>query len=173
MSSCVGFVVDKVALGKVFSEYFGFPCQFAFHRLLHDHYLSSGQAVAAEPGGLSLTPWEASNKPNTVRRAKGAGRRRTPCNAFLVHSALEIGPSGASGFILPLLRLRQSFTSSSHCSESLLKSPLSRGPQLTLSLYRYPCVPRSTYSSTLKIRAVNIFRLHGVKFQKTVIIVEP
>jgi hypothetical protein len=22
------FVVDKVALGQVFSEYFGFPCQF-------------------------------------------------------------------------------------------------------------------------------------------------
>jgi hypothetical protein len=23
----VGFVVDKVALGQVFSDYFGFPCQ--------------------------------------------------------------------------------------------------------------------------------------------------
>jgi hypothetical protein len=23
----VGFVVDKVALGQIFSEYFGFPCQ--------------------------------------------------------------------------------------------------------------------------------------------------
>jgi hypothetical protein len=57
----VGFVVDKVALGKVFSEYFGFPCQFAFHQLLHNHphnYLSSvartiGQAVAAVPSGYS------------------------------------------------------------------------------------------------------------------------
>jgi hypothetical protein len=28
------FVVDKVALGQVFSEYFGFPCQFSFHQLL-------------------------------------------------------------------------------------------------------------------------------------------
>jgi hypothetical protein len=27
----VGFLVDKAALGQVFSEYFGFPCQ-AFHR---------------------------------------------------------------------------------------------------------------------------------------------
>jgi hypothetical protein len=27
------FVVDKVALGQVFSEYFGFPCQFSFHQL--------------------------------------------------------------------------------------------------------------------------------------------
>jgi hypothetical protein len=26
-SGHVGFVVDKVALGQVFSEYFGFPCQ--------------------------------------------------------------------------------------------------------------------------------------------------
>jgi hypothetical protein len=24
----VGFVVDKVALGQLFSQYFGFPCQF-------------------------------------------------------------------------------------------------------------------------------------------------
>jgi hypothetical protein len=27
----VGFVVDKVAMGQVFSEYFGFSCQFSFH----------------------------------------------------------------------------------------------------------------------------------------------
>jgi hypothetical protein len=57
----MGFVVDKVALGQVFSEYFGFPCQFSFHRLLHTHHhLSSGpgtigQLVADVPSGLSLT----------------------------------------------------------------------------------------------------------------------
>jgi hypothetical protein len=28
------FVVDKVALGQVFSKYFGFPCQSSFHQLL-------------------------------------------------------------------------------------------------------------------------------------------
>jgi hypothetical protein len=28
------FVVLKVALERVFSEYFGFSCQFSFHRLL-------------------------------------------------------------------------------------------------------------------------------------------
>jgi hypothetical protein len=27
----VEFVVDKVALGQVFSKYFGFPCQSSFH----------------------------------------------------------------------------------------------------------------------------------------------
>jgi hypothetical protein len=27
----VGKQVDKVALGQVFSEYFGFPCQSSFH----------------------------------------------------------------------------------------------------------------------------------------------
>jgi hypothetical protein len=37
-SGHVGFVVDKVALGQVFSEYFGFPCQFSFQRLLHIHH---------------------------------------------------------------------------------------------------------------------------------------
>jgi hypothetical protein len=30
----VGFVVDKAALGQVYSEYFGFPCQ-SFHQFLH------------------------------------------------------------------------------------------------------------------------------------------
>jgi hypothetical protein len=29
-------VVDKAALGQVFSEYFGFPCQ-SFHEFLHLH----------------------------------------------------------------------------------------------------------------------------------------
>jgi hypothetical protein len=34
----VGFVVDKVASGQVFSEHFGFPCQNClFHKLLHHH----------------------------------------------------------------------------------------------------------------------------------------
>jgi hypothetical protein len=32
------YEVDKVALGQVSSEYFGFPCQFAFHRLLHNYH---------------------------------------------------------------------------------------------------------------------------------------
>jgi hypothetical protein len=58
----VGFVVDEVALGQVFSEYFGFLCQFSFHRLLYiHHHLSSGagttgQLVVGVSSGLSLTP---------------------------------------------------------------------------------------------------------------------
>jgi hypothetical protein len=32
----MGFVVDKAALGQVFSEYLGFPCQ-SFHQYLHHH----------------------------------------------------------------------------------------------------------------------------------------
>jgi hypothetical protein len=39
----VGFVVNKVALGQIFSKYFRFPCQSLFHQLLHNHpHLSSG-----------------------------------------------------------------------------------------------------------------------------------
>jgi hypothetical protein len=48
-TSHVGFVVDKVALGQVFSEYFGFPCQSSFHQLLHNHHhLSSGAGAIAK-----------------------------------------------------------------------------------------------------------------------------
>jgi hypothetical protein len=55
------FVVEKVALGQVSSEYFGFPCQFSFHRLLHAQHLlcgvgTGGQFVAGVPSGLSLKP---------------------------------------------------------------------------------------------------------------------
>jgi hypothetical protein len=39
--SC-GILVDKVALGQVFSEYFVFPRQSSFHQLLHNHHRSSG-----------------------------------------------------------------------------------------------------------------------------------
>jgi hypothetical protein len=36
-SGHAGFVVHKVALGQVLSEYISFPCQFSFHQLLHIH----------------------------------------------------------------------------------------------------------------------------------------
>jgi hypothetical protein len=61
-SGHVVFVVDKVALGHVFSENFSCPCQFSFHRLIHIyHHLSSmagtiGQLVADVPNGSKLTP---------------------------------------------------------------------------------------------------------------------
>jgi hypothetical protein len=44
----VGFVKEKVALGQVFSEYFGFPCQSSFHQLLHNHHQSSGAGTIGQ-----------------------------------------------------------------------------------------------------------------------------
>jgi hypothetical protein len=60
-SGQVGFVVDKVALGQVFSEYFGFPSQSSFHQLLHNHpHLSPGAGTIGQKWpqykGLSPTP---------------------------------------------------------------------------------------------------------------------
>jgi hypothetical protein len=41
-----------VALGQVLSEYFRFPCQFAFHRLLYNHHhLSSGAGTTSQTVG--------------------------------------------------------------------------------------------------------------------------
>jgi hypothetical protein len=49
ISGHVGFVVDKVALGQVFSEYFGFSFQSSFHKLLYNHhYLSSGAGIIGQ-----------------------------------------------------------------------------------------------------------------------------
>jgi hypothetical protein len=42
------FVMDKVAPEHVFFEYFGFSCQFAFHRLLNIHHLSSGAGTIGQ-----------------------------------------------------------------------------------------------------------------------------
>jgi hypothetical protein len=48
-SSHMGFVVDKVELGQVSSEYSSFPCQLSFHRLLHiHHHLSSGAVTIGQ-----------------------------------------------------------------------------------------------------------------------------
>jgi hypothetical protein len=57
-SGNVGFVLDKTALGQIFSNYFGFHCH-SFHRLLHNHHHPSsgagtvGQTVADVPNALS------------------------------------------------------------------------------------------------------------------------
>jgi hypothetical protein len=48
-SAYMRFVVDKVALGQVFSEYFGFPYRYSFHQLLHNHHhLSSGTGTIVQ-----------------------------------------------------------------------------------------------------------------------------
>jgi hypothetical protein len=72
----VGFVVDKVALGQVFSDYFGLPCQFSFHRQLHTHHhLSSGagttgQLLAEVTSEFGLTPPHEIKKVKTKRKPK-------------------------------------------------------------------------------------------------------
>jgi hypothetical protein len=44
----MGFVVEKVALGQVFSEYVGFPCQSSFHQLLHNHLSSEAGTIGQQ-----------------------------------------------------------------------------------------------------------------------------
>jgi hypothetical protein len=75
----MGFVVDKVALEQVFSEYFSFPYQFSFHQLLHTQHLSSGagtidQLMADVPSGLRLTP------PQDSKTKKAIFRDVTACS---------------------------------------------------------------------------------------------
>jgi hypothetical protein len=69
-------MVDKVALGQVFSEYFGFPCQLSFHQLLHIHVIIRGwysrSVVAGVPSGLivSLIPPHELKKLSSVDYSK-------------------------------------------------------------------------------------------------------
>jgi hypothetical protein len=37
-SSNVGFVVDKMSVGEIFSKYFGFPRQFSFQQMFHTYH---------------------------------------------------------------------------------------------------------------------------------------
>jgi hypothetical protein len=65
----MGFVVDKVALGQVFSEYVGFPCESSFHQLLHNHpQISSGAGTIGQKWPqykrLSPTPLAKKKDPN-------------------------------------------------------------------------------------------------------------
>jgi hypothetical protein len=66
-SGRMGFVVDKVALGRNFSEYFSFSWQFLFHRLLHTHHhLSAGAGTRGSAVGLT-TGYGSSNRGVGVR----------------------------------------------------------------------------------------------------------
>jgi hypothetical protein len=50
-----GFVTEEVELGQVFSEYFGFPCQFPVQRMLHTQ-LSFGASISVADIPSKLTP---------------------------------------------------------------------------------------------------------------------
>jgi hypothetical protein len=76
----VGFVVDKVMLGQVFSEYFGFPCKSSFHQLLHNHpHLSSRAGTIGQKlpqyKGLSSTPLAIIKKSNSASVATDTSSR--------------------------------------------------------------------------------------------------
>jgi hypothetical protein len=75
-SGHVGFVVDKVPPGQVFSEYFGFPCPSSFHQLLYNHHnLSSGACTIGQwwpqyqVDSRQSHPTENNNKKNNRRDA--------------------------------------------------------------------------------------------------------
>jgi hypothetical protein len=72
----MGYVVDKVALGQVSSEFFSFPCPFSFQQMVHNHLSSVadtiGHLVADIPGGLSLT---LPHKNLKKKRSGGTGKK--------------------------------------------------------------------------------------------------
>jgi hypothetical protein len=69
-----GICGGQVALGQVFSEYFGVPCQSSFHQLLHYHpQLSSGAGTIGQkwPQYKELNPTPLAIKINLVHIVAG------------------------------------------------------------------------------------------------------
>jgi hypothetical protein len=85
-----------VALGRVFSEYFGFPRQSSFHQILHHHnhlgQATIGQLVATVPSGPSWTP-------HTTKRIKKKCLNSVGTNSedFLVRYQPSFGKPIATG----------------------------------------------------------------------------
>jgi hypothetical protein len=84
MSSHVRFVMDEVALGYVSSEYYGFPCQFSFHQMLHTHLPSGagtiGQLVTDMPSELfAIHNQNYQVKGNKMNRARSMQRGEEEC----------------------------------------------------------------------------------------------
>jgi hypothetical protein len=77
MSGHVGFVVDKVALGQVFSEYFGFPCQFSVSPHPKKLKKNGMQGIEASRTPKRFTNLKHTDKIVFVRRDNDTDIRRT------------------------------------------------------------------------------------------------
>jgi hypothetical protein len=88
----VGFLVDIVAVGQVFSSYSGFPCQYHSTVALHTH-ASPGEwtrgplVAAAHRHSLTPSTWKATTI--TTTKATKCGACLLPCTSynFVVQSA--------------------------------------------------------------------------------------
>jgi hypothetical protein len=106
------FVVDEVALGQVFSGYFGFLCQFSFHRLLHAHITSGAGTEAGAPSVLSHP---------TPRNKKTPAEDACACPTSLVFIVVSSRENWVRFYVHPhLIRAAHSeeyfFVSSQHCA---------------------------------------------------------
>jgi hypothetical protein len=82
-SGHVGSVVDKVALGNVFSGYFGFPCQSSFHQILHNHpHLLSGAGSGRSTKWTQSHPTENNNN-NWIPGLYCHVQKNMPLNSIL------------------------------------------------------------------------------------------
>jgi hypothetical protein len=120
----VEFVVGKVALGQLFSEYFGFPCQSSFHQLLHNHpHLSSGAGKIGKKWpqckGLSLTPLAIKE---LITRSKNVQCRFNGTN-YIFRMSMKLSPSDYHvWYELTTINgqhYKESFESWSHCNKEL------------------------------------------------------
>jgi hypothetical protein len=93
-----------MALGQVFSEYFGFPWQFSFHRLLHIHHLSSGWYDRRISG--RRTKWTQSHPtPRNLKKLKSKRRSAASTYGFTCNN---VSNQIVSGYITKCIHARWS-----------------------------------------------------------------
>jgi hypothetical protein len=95
----VGSVVDKVALGQVFSEYFGLPCQSSFHQFLNNHHhLSSGAGTIGQwwpqYQETQSHPTKNNNKKNSTGKLTVTISFHLPSKSSFSHSTIAYSWNG-------------------------------------------------------------------------------
>jgi hypothetical protein len=86
----VGLVVEKAALGQVFSEYFGFPCQSSFHPNFSTIIITRGWHNMPTGGrSAEWTQLDSTPPPNEFKKKSPANSHSTNCSTFINHPTID------------------------------------------------------------------------------------
>jgi hypothetical protein len=85
--------MDKSSAGQVFSENFGFPCQFSFHQFLHNHLHYHPRLAQSARSGRSAN--RANSLTNQIKKSE-AESENCLCVYVPLHEYCEVVPEEGS-----------------------------------------------------------------------------